>query len=355
MTASEIAAHYAAWAVSKGLLDPHVLAATSAADNIGPIFAGLDQEAAAQILRQAHLADIVCGQEQVIVFHARRLVKRDESALPQKVGPVSIKYQKTVKEAVIDESPAEMAAGIAPAVAHQGRFACGCSIGIGQVIGAGTLGALVRDADGHLYGLTNNHVVGGCNHVASGHPVVAPGPLDMRAGGLDPFCVGHHARSLPFHIGIPGIVPFHLNFDAAIFAIRDEATVSSMQRDAYDTPTKTAPMQAGMQVMKAGRTTGVTAGVIVGKSTLAVPVSYDLKQVGFTGRAYFDQVYLADGLQQPFAQQGDSGSLVVGLLPDNTPAAVGLVFAVAGERTHIMPIEPVLDALGVTLVAGHFT
>ncbi|MCK7579838.1 MAG: hypothetical protein MZV65_31875 [Chromatiales bacterium] len=86
MTASEIAAHYAAWAVSKGLLDPHVLAATSTADNIGPIFAGLDQEATAQILRQAHLADIVCGQEQVIVFHARRLVKRDESALPQKLA-----------------------------------------------------------------------------------------------------------------------------------------------------------------------------------------------------------------------------------------------------------------------------
>lgn len=355
MTASEIAATYAAWAVSKGLLEPYLVRPGIITPPDDRLFVGIDQDAAAKTLQNAKLIGIVCGEDRVIVFHARQLTKRAQSSLPFTIGPVKIEYRKTVNEAVINETAAEMSAGIAPAVAHHGRFTCGCSIGIGPVGAAGTLGALVRDADGRLYGLTNNHVVGGCNHVPSGLPVVAPGPCDMIAGGLDPFCVGHHARSLSFHIGIPGIVPYHLNFDAAIFAIRDEASVSSMQRDTFDTPANTLPIQTGMQVMKAGRTTGVTTGTIAGKSIMAVPVSYDLKQIGFTGRAYFEQVYLVDGGQRPFAQQGDSGSLVVCVQPGGSLAAVGLVFAVAGDRTHIMPIEPVLDALGVTLASGHFT
>lgn len=353
MTPEDIARQFVAWAATQGILPTYVVPTGASSVDTRALFGDIDPAKAAAILLRAGMNNVVYGEEQIIVYHARRLLKRDRADLPRQVGKARFDYRKNAGETVIDGAVAAMAAGVSPAVIQRGRFTCGCSIGIGLIRGAGTLGALVRDGEGQLYGLTNNHVIGGCNHMPSGLPVVAPGPRDMINNALDPFCVGHNARSIPLHFGIPGIVPHHVNRDAAIFAIRDERLVSSMQRERYDTPETVAALRTGMRVTKAGRTTGVTTGIVVGTSALAVPVAYALAEVGFTGNAYFDDVYFVDGHDQPFAQRGDSGALVVTEQDDGALAAVGLVFAVANTRTYMLPIAPILEALDVTLVAGH--
>ena len=104
---------------------------------------------------------------------------------------------------------------------HNNRYTCGSSIFTGNRIGAGTLGCLVKDASGVLYGLTNNHVTGGCSYSEPELPVVAPGPADVVAGGFDPFTIGHHHKVLQLSVGSPDNVDVSDNLDAALFKIKD--------------------------------------------------------------------------------------------------------------------------------------
>ncbi len=64
---------------------------------------------------------------------------------------------------------------------HQGRIACGSSIGIGNQRNAGTLTAIAIDDQEQLFGLSCNHVVGGCNTALPGTPIVIPGIQDVSA------------------------------------------------------------------------------------------------------------------------------------------------------------------------------
>lgn len=353
--ASDIASDIAAWAAQQGIIASYLAPAEAHQPRPDPVCgAPLTSGETATILQEAGVTDVVAAADSVIVYHPKRLLKRDQLRLPAQLGGVSIEYRKSSGPIHIDEKVAEMSAGVAPALQHHGAFCCGCSIGVGPIPGAGTLGALVQDADGTLFGLTNNHVIGGCNHMAVGLPVVAPGPIDMREHQMDPFCAGHHSTSIPLAFGIPGLVDHRSNQDAALFQLSNPGLVTSMQRGRYDTPTTTAPITAGMRVQKAGRTTGVTHGLVIGQAVTATPVAYAISQVSFSGRAFFEPVFLAQGEGAlPFAERGDSGALVVCDRPDGTSASVGLVFAVAGDLTYILPIEPILHQLGVQLVGGH--
>lgn len=357
MTAQQVAAHIASWACRQGIIPAYGVTVPAAAADDRSLFKDqADGQRAAEILLRAGVSDIVFSEDaqRVTVYHQRRVIQRDIAHLPSSSQGIAVQYRKGSGLVEVDTTMAEMAAGVLPAVGHDGHFCCGCSIGVGPISGAGTLGCLVTDATGTLYGLTNNHVIGGCNHMPAGLPVVAPGPIDMIPGGIDPFCIGHHDRSIPFQVGIPGVVAHHDNTDAALFRVGNSNTVSSLQRGAYDTPTKTTPLADGMTVTKAGRTTGITTGHVVGCAVTATPVSYNLPTVGFSGRAYFEPVFLVEGINgQPFAASGDSGALVVCALADGSLSAVGLVFAVAAERTFVLPLAPILQRFGVTLVGGH--
>ena len=81
---------------------------------------------------------------------------------------------------------------------------------------------------------------------------------------------------------------------------------------------------------------------------------------GFSGFVTFHQVFSVIGHGCAFSDNGDSGSLVTTLDSEGNRVAVGLVFAgrtdaaAPGEKTSlILPIKPILEALGVTLVTGH--
>ena len=96
-------------------------------------------------------------------------------------------------------------------------------------MGAGTLGLLGRDADGRIYGISNNHVGGACNNAQPGLPILAPRPVDVSNEHLDPFTIGRHTRLLPINDGIPENIDISINWDGSCFELADPARVSSMQ------------------------------------------------------------------------------------------------------------------------------
>ena len=89
----------------------------------------------------------------------------------------------------------------------------------------------------------------------------------------------------------------------------------------------------GMRVLKSGRTTGVTEGIICGIDATII-ISYP-----GLGLTRFDEQIVATAMSEP----GDSGSLVV----NGEMNGVGLLFAGTGEFTFINSIHNVFDRLSI--------
>lgn len=240
------------------------------------------------------------------------------------------------------------------------RYTCGSSISVANSRAAGTLGCLLRDGAGKIFGLSNNHVSGGCGNVPIGMPVLAPGVLDAHQLGPIPFTIGRHSRQLDMSIGDPTTVDTTRNQDVAVFEILDPSRVSSMQRDAYDTPAIVGDMAPGMVIEKVGRTSGFTRGVVQTTIVGPVGVNYKIQEYGFSGCIYFEPMFIVHGIGDRFSEGGDSGSLVTALGPQGQRAAVGIVVAglqdskaAGGKVSLVMPIRPVLAELGLSLVSAH--
>ncbi len=246
---------------------------------------------------------------------------------------------------------------------HGERLCCGSSISVGNAREAGTLGALLGDERGAIFGLSCNHVTGGCSNARIDMPIVAPGILDVGAGAPDPRTIGLHRRALPFVQGDPSSVPgYRDNADAAIFKVIDPDRVTSWQGEEYDTPSQVADPEEDAPVEKVGRTTRRTKGFIESRLIGPQRVDYNLtvyhsaeENVTFKGTVFFEPVYILRGNSSSFAIEGDSGSLVVHREDGHDPAAaVGLVIGGHGnEETYMIPLKPLLDKLGLTLVSGH--
>jgi hypothetical protein len=178
--------------------------------------------------------------------------------------------------------------------------------------------------------------------------VLSPAPFDADPMGPPPRSIGRHSRFILLQSGDPGQVQ-RQDLDAAIFEITEPALVSSMQGDGrYDTPSAVGQLVGGMTVKKIGRTTGETRGRLLGYSLRPVAISYKSRR--FSSVVYFRNVWAVEGIGQPFAGQGDSGSLVV---TDDGSEAIGLVFGGDDTASLIVPIDPVLKAFSATLVSGH--
>jgi hypothetical protein len=316
-----------------------------------PIGAG-----ASQILNSKHINFIAFNEadNEVIVYTGRSVTKKLRTKLPQKVGDIDITYAVGGFGSV--GRPPAPPSGNTGAVQHNGRYSCGSSIFVANRVSAGTLGCLVRSTSGVMYGLSNNHVCGDCSYAPSALPILAPGSVDAKPGGIDPFTIGHHDRALKMAGGSPhnAAVDHFSNTDAAVFLIRNENLVSSSQHTFYDTPGSTMAVTGGMEVEKVGRTTGLTKGVVRGQVTGAMPVRYRMPDIEIDFHVYFEPVFVVEGRGGLFADHGDSGALVTGKRPDGSRAAIGLMFSGDGkDLAYVLPIIPILGALDVTLVAGH--
>jgi hypothetical protein len=307
-----------------------------------------------QVLRRRAINLIAFNdvQSKVVIFTKSKVNASDLKILPYASKGVSIEYAVGGVPMVRGEVPQPH--DPKPFFLHQGNYCCGSSVFPANCIGAGTMGLLARDANGVLHGVTNNHVTGACNHAHPGLPILAPGPCDVSDDGIDPFCIGRHAKLIPINDGIPENMDIDGNIDASSFRISDGANVSSMQGNLCDTPHIVGEPQPGSIVEKIGRTTGYTRGRVIGQSVSPIPVSYVLNEYSVRKLVYFNSVFVVSGLQGDFSKRGDSGSLVMSVTPSGDRIAVGLVFAGDEQRglTFILPLSTILLNLGLEICSG---
>jgi len=206
-------------------------------------------------------------------------------------------------------------------------------------ITAGTIGARVTDGF-NVYALSNNHVYANENSASINDNVLQPGTYD---GGQNPAdAIGTLDNFVPivFSTGANNTV------DAAIALTTTGQVGKATPCDGYGTPkSTTAEAFINQKVKKYGRTTGQTTGQIAGINA-TVTINY-----GPAGTARFvNQLLIQPG---SFSAGGDSGSLIVvdgkGKNKSQDRNPVGLLFAGSTLVTIANPIDPVLDAFGVTI------
>src|SRR5690242_9242432 len=156
----------------------------------------------------------------------------------------------------------------------------------------GTLGALVQDANGAQYILSNNHVLARTNAAKLGEDIIQPGLIDQS-----PVCaqdssdaVADLSRFVPIQFKGKGTTQPN-TVDAAIAAVRSGAVDSKGSiLDIGMISDTTLQPGIGLAVKKSGRTTGLTTGSISAMD-VTVDVSYGS---GKTAR-FVDQILATPG------------------------------------------------------------
>ncbi len=214
-----------------------------------------------------------------------------------------------------------------------------CGVSVGHVrVSAGTIGALVRDSgredDGRRYILSNNHVLANSNDAATGDAVFQPGPFD---GGTPEDRIGALARFVPIDFG-----GGENAVDCAIAEVAEGVVLREIC--SVGQPDGTTRPARDLTVVKHGRTTGLTRGVITDVDA-DIRVGYDE-----AGAALFVDTVVIRGLPPttPFSAGGDSGSVIL----DGGRRACALLFAGAtgADLTFANPIGAVLRRLRVRLL-----
>jgi hypothetical protein len=153
----------------------------------------------------SYAADDLAGH--LAIFGKNKITDAALRELPKKIGPVTVEYIGGAELASsYPQPPVPMStvSGSSRFWASGGKFACGSSITVAPIHGVGTFGALVRLPDGKLYGLSNNHVTGDCNHTEVGMHIMCPSGIDAEVGNHPPTAIGKHARLTPINSGDPG-------------------------------------------------------------------------------------------------------------------------------------------------------
>jgi len=303
----------------------------------------------------------------IILYTNTELKRTDKKYMPGEIlEGINLLYRKATTYVLKDDIE-DVYIGVDPGRFYKKRYACGSSISIANRRSAGTLGCLVKNAQNELFGLTNNHVTGGCNNTRPGMQVLAPGVRDVTIGQFDPFAIGYHSTVGTMLQGEIEKARIARNTDAALFQIKNPKSVSSQQSSYYDTPSAVGEFLAdpdpniGTRVKKVGRTSGLTYGFIECRLVGAFPLNYDItthhsasETIRFLGKVFFDPVYVIRGADgKAFSSRGDSGALVV--TDEDEPKAVGLIFSgnPREKLSYMLPIGPILNALNVELVSGH--
>jgi hypothetical protein len=359
MAIFEAGAAFRTWAARQNLAPSHAAAqVTDAPANdhylsaVTHAFEAIDPAVARSInSRKVHAVVANETEEKLIVYVSKDFPAKVKAKLPQEISGFGIEYRHGMFGQTGGLPPAGV--GAPSHYLHNARIACGSSIGMGGSFGAGTLGALVRVGD-DLFGLSNNHVIGRCNYAEGGHPILAPGNIDINPNFLvHPFTVGVFENSAPLLNGSPATVDVTNNLDASLMRIVDDAKVSAMQGNHYPTPNKVGSLADGMHVKKVGRTTGYTEGVVSGKIAGFQSIPYTVPELQQQFNVFFTEAWIVEGIGGPFSDGGDSGSLVVGADENGEPIAVGLVFAGNGSITLVVPLDLILNHFGATIEGVH--
>jgi hypothetical protein len=198
----------------------------------------------------------------------------------------------------------------------------------------GTLGCLVENTSHDRLVLGCNHTLAGINQATVNRDTVRhPGAGDGGAAGDT---LGTLTTYVPIQLG-----GYHPNMvDAALAEPTDQIQVAAGVRTIGPIQGVGAPLSYGDRVQKVGWRSGVTAG------TYRYKVSYAQEFPTVASSALFVDQYGIIGDGGAFAQQGDSGAVV---LTEKDNQLVGMVIGVAEgmNMALISPIAPILNTLGV--------
>ncbi len=206
-----------------------------------------------------------------------------------------------------------------------------------QALTAGTIGCRVKDTLGNVYALSNNHIYANQNQAGIGDAVLQPGTYDGGASPADIVGTLFDYEPIVFSTSASNMI------DAAIALTTPQLLGNATASDGYGRPkSRTATVSLGAKVMKYGRTTGQTSGMVKGINVI-VNVQYDAGNVA----RFVDQILIGGG---SFSAGGDSGSLVVlSAKGANDRRPVGLLFAGGNHFAIANPIEAALTRFNVTI------
>ena len=271
-TATELAEVIYDWARNAGAMvdGPRIALASASLSEAFVPTTGLSVTRAEARLKAMRIVAVTAddAEAHVAIFAKNKLTDAAAKDLPTELGGVTVEYVGGAELATpYPQVPVPMStmSGSSRFWTPSGRFACGSSVMVAPIHGAGTLGALIRLPDGRLYGLSSNHVTGDCNHTEVGMYIMCPAGIDAAVGNLPPTAIGKHSRLTPINTGDPGQIRKQ-ELDAAIFEITDENIVTSWQGNMeFDTPMSVVLPSAHLKVKKVGRTSGLLQARLTGK------------------------------------------------------------------------------------------
>ena len=219
----------------------------------------------------------------------------------------------------------------------------------------GTLGALVEDKNSNLYILSNNHVLAESDQARLGDAIVQPALIDLNCNPQAGRAVGSLRYVVPIESTQTNV---DASLAAATAAVDPSGGILKLGSPVNGLLSTAAPAAGtgevlnanvlnGLEVVKSGRTTGLTCSTV---DTVDLRVEVDYYYDCAEKRPYYTKTYTNQiGIPgASFADSGDSGALV---LDASNAEPVGLFFASgAGEGTTgfsiANPIQDVLSELG---------
>lgn len=202
----------------------------------------------------------------------------------------------------------------------------------------GTGACLVRKGNA-LFILSNRHVLAPDQNAQVRDFILQPAPAD--GGTVPTHVIGRLSAASPIHFGdVPNKV---------------DCAVAQTNRDRVDPriflhgPISYQPERAyeGMPVLKVGRTTGKTRGIV--RSINAV----NIVTYGAQSALFVDQILIQSSTGGSFAASGDSGALIIA---EETNRPVGLLFGASSTSGFAIAndIGTVLEALQLDAIVATF-
>ena len=227
-------------------------------------------------------------------------------------------------------SQAATAVGIPPQRQRHRPVVGGLSIAPINEPFVGTLACFLRRVAAgaeQVFALSNNHVLADTNRLPIGTPIVQPGPEVEPAQPGDVFAA--LSAFIPIQFPTSRLHPVTNRFDAAIAVVADLSLIQRGRIFGINNYTPTlATAVPGMRVIKSGRTTGVTTGVVTAVNVDRVQINYGT--LTSPRIATFNDTIEIVGDNGPFSAPGDSGSVI---LNRDTGRPVALLFAGDGRTT----------------------
>jgi hypothetical protein len=181
-----------------------------------------------------------------------------------------------------------------------------------------------------------NHFILSCNHILSVNGRV---PQNTRIVSGAPCGPGKKPLPIATFLGEGYFVEIGTDPNPVDCALARLKTKAPPPTNAV----KLGSPQPGTTVTKVGAASGTTHGIIV-DTHADVSVDYSFGTFRFNDQILIKGI-VDNGQQTEFAVDGDSGAIVV----DSAGAAIGMVFAEAGEYAVACPLTKVFRKLGETL------